>query len=331
MIESDQNKINTILKSIEEERLEYVKALDREEEKVEKENASKTLIKIILVLLTIILSFFFPKWMVFFAMIAIFIAGFILAPGIYTPDATKLNMYHRIAMERLLSVIYPQIIYKGAWPVFKKDVEQSLLLTGSVFGTDHLTGTTSKGYHFECAEIEETFDGRGWFRGIFFKIENPVFFAKPIVIRPKLKNVPLGYLAGFKQLVIKDIDPVFESRYDIYVQDIMEARTILTAEFLEPLVQLSKQYLDVRWSFIGSQIYFAASIKTGLFSLLNVRYDVLVPSVLEKFNEDVKLCINMAEELSQQLENTSERVKIDLKNKQKMKDLDDPYNHLVGD
>jgi hypothetical protein len=169
-------------------------------------------------------------------------------------------------------------------------------------GEDLIHGEVS-GLEFAFSEVHaqrEKRDSKGRkskhtiFRGMFFAIELPKRVSATTMIYPRLASQP-----RFSREVerIKLEDPIFERTFNVYANDQVGARVLLTTQFMEQVMalrQLCKQtpYL----SFSHRHLYIAVPSRENLLEA-SLFQSVLNPVTVRRFISELDTVLSMAKEL----------------------------------
>ena len=105
------------------------------------------------------------------------------------------------------------------------------------------------------------------FDGIILKIEAKKFFESHTLIRPD--SIFKGAIKGLKRTELEDV--IFENKYDVYTDDEVKARVIITTAFMERLNNISTVFKTRKTScvFIGNLVYIALETNKNMFEIFN--------------------------------------------------------------
>jgi hypothetical protein len=151
-------------------------------------------------------------------------------------------------------------------------------------GDDFVSGIIEK-TDFECSELhteykEVTYDSKGnrhesWvtiFKGLFFHADFNKEFHGKTYVSPDVAERLLGKfgqslqkISGPGELVkLEDVD--FEKEFVVHSTDQVEARYILTPAIMEAMLRIRRlNNQGVHFSFVGSRVFCALSIRKDLF------------------------------------------------------------------
>ncbi|TCO09847.1 DUF3137 domain-containing protein [Natronoflexus pectinivorans] len=171
-------------------------------------------------------------------------------------------------------------------------ISESVYRTSDIFrrsfdkyrGDDLVRGTLDK-TDFECSELhtqyrEVTTDSKGrtrtrWvtiFKGLFFHADFNKEFHGKTYVSPDFAERFLGRIGRKFQkisgpaplVVLENVE--FEKEFVVHATDQIEARYILTPTIMEAMVNIRRKYnCNVHFSFIGSRVYCALSMRKDLF------------------------------------------------------------------
>ena len=158
------------------------------------------------------------------------------------------------------------------------------------FSEDLISGKIGK-TDFICSEIvaedrHVSYDSKGrkheyWsllFKGFFFIAD----FHKDFTGRTIVKNDSI-FKFGFVGNRVKLENPAFESRFDTYSTDEIEARYILTPSMMERLMALDKKFSrKIQFSYVGSSVFIAIPDSTNHFEA-SIWHTLSKKSVEEEF------------------------------------------------
>ena len=107
------------------------------------------------------------------------------------------------------------------------------------------------------------------FRGQFISISFPKNFLGQTVVLPDKGLFNLKKIRGLKR--VRLVDPVFEKMFEVYGTDQVEARYLLTPDFMQRLVDLEHAFKgkSIRFGFVENQLLIAieTSVKLGVGSM----------------------------------------------------------------
>lgn len=103
------------------------------------------------------------------------------------------------------------------------------------------------------------------FVGIFGYLQTEEFYSEPIVIKPDVENKYISNLKNSKNKIIGNSTDVvrlenneFEKYFEVYAKNQIEARQIVTVEYMENLLELKKQMNTlIKIIYIGNKKYVA--------------------------------------------------------------------------
>ncbi|ASB49838.1 DUF3137 domain-containing protein [Alkalitalea saponilacus] len=203
----------------------------------------------------------------------------------------KMKLYRTAFKEkvvaRIVKTINPEWLYHADGMI-----SESVYRTSDIFrrsydkyrGDDLVRGTLDK-TDFECSELhtqyrEVTTDSKGrtrtrWvtiFKGLFFHADFNKEFHGRTYVSPDFAERFLGRIGRKFQkisgpaplVVLENVE--FEKEFVVHATDQIEARYILTPTIMEAMLNIRKNYnCNVHFSFIGSRVYCALSIRKNLF------------------------------------------------------------------
>ena len=105
------------------------------------------------------------------------------------------------------------------------------------------------------------------FNGIILKIESKKAFESHTLIRPD--RIFKGAIKGLKRTELEDV--IFEKKYDVYTDDEVEARVIITTAFMERINNISKVFKtkETSCAFLGNLVYIALETNKNMFEIFN--------------------------------------------------------------
>ncbi len=197
--------------------------------------------------------------------------------------------YKEIIVKEIVSFLDPTWKYDHAKRVDEKHIKSSGLIKNNyswIQGDDLIIGKIDK-TEFESSEIttnsSESFFrpmGKTLFKCFFFHADFNKEFNGNTFIRPEsdgfIKKIG-DFIGGSKKSIIENNtikvmnlvkleNPEFESFFQVYSTDQIEARYILTPKIMESLVKIKKQFKnDIYFSFSGTRIYMALKSDQNLF------------------------------------------------------------------
>lgn len=169
-------------------------------------------------------------------------------------------------------------------------------------GEDLIHGQVS-GLDFAFSEVHaqrEKRDSKGRkrkqtiFRGMFFAIELPERAAATTMVYPRLASQP-----RFSREVsrVKLEDPIFERTFNVYADDQIGARMLLTTRFMEQVMALRGLCKQTPYlSFSHRHLYIAVPSRDNLFEA-SLFHSVLNPVTVRRFIAELDMVLSMAREL----------------------------------
>lgn len=117
--------------------------------------------------------------------------------------------------------------------------------------------------------------------GIFFSVQmNKKFIGQTIVVEDKgLRNRFIHY-KGLDHVRLED--PLFEKAFEVYGDDQIEARYILTTAMIEQMLKLKKNFAQISFSFFAEQVLINIRTKKNHFECTNFFRSLLNEKVIEK-------------------------------------------------
>lgn len=148
--------------------------------------------------------------------------------------------------------------------------ESNLYYKTSLYvGEDKLKGLLH-GLPFECSEIDASYStsndtSRYVFKGIFIVMEFNKIIQKKTIVKVKNNNklrsstydkvLKENNFNNLKKIEVDNLD--FGRIYDIYSEDEVESRYILTQPLMERMLELSIKFDNIEYSFVGNKMYMA--------------------------------------------------------------------------
>ncbi len=200
----------------------------------------------------------------------IFFVAFAIGIWIFciNSKASEVSLFYKNnIIRKMISVLCHDAEYKP-----ERGISESLFSVSGLFSTpdrysseDMISGRIDK-TDFKCSEVlaEErhvSYDSKGrrheyWsilFKGFLFIADfHKNFSGRTIVVNDSL------FKFGFGAKRVKLENPEFESRFDTYSTDEIEARYILTPSMMERLIILDKKfYRKIQLSYVGSSVFIA--------------------------------------------------------------------------
>lgn len=169
-------------------------------------------------------------------------------------------------------------------------------------GEDLIHGQVS-GLDFAFSEVHaqrEKRDSKGRksrttvFRGMFFAIEMPERVPATTMVYPRMASQP-----RFSREVerIKLEDPIFERTFNVYADDQVGARILLTTRFMEQVMALRGLCKQTPYlSFSHKHLYIAVPSRENLLEA-SLFQSVLNPLTVRRFISELDMVLNMAKEL----------------------------------
>lgn len=151
--------------------------------------------------------------------------------------------------------------------------------------------------HSRDSDDNERSEWHTIFMGFFVIAEFNKRFSSTTVVLPDslIKLSPKGLERA------KLEDPEFESIFDVYTNDQVEARYILTPAFMEKIKKYrEKLKSEIRLSFIDSILYLTISSSKRVLvapSFLRSLNDIISEKVVERYKEEILFMISVVEEL----------------------------------
>lgn len=169
-------------------------------------------------------------------------------------------------------------------------------------GEDLIHGEVS-GLEFAFSEVHaqrEKRDSKGRktkqtiFRGMFFAIELPERVPSTTMVYPRMASQP-----RFSREVerIKLEDPIFERTFNVYADDQVGARLLLTTHFMEQVMALRKLCKQTPYlSFSRKHLYIAVPSRENLLEA-SLFQSVLNPLTVRRFISELDTVLSMTREL----------------------------------
>jgi hypothetical protein len=161
------------------------------------------------------------------------------------------------------------------------------------FGGEDLVSGKIDGLRFAFSEIHFT-SKNALFRGMFFAIELPTEAKRAAFLYPQRAIKP--YLAKYVQRV-KLEDPHFERTFDVYAEDQVAARVLLTTHFMEQVMALRKLCNQTPYvSFSHRHLYIAVPSYQNLLEP-SLFQSVLDPTTVRRFLSEFEVVLSIAQEV----------------------------------
>lgn len=175
-------------------------------------------------------------------------------------------------------------------------------------GDDYFWGT-HKGLKFIISELKATVPGDKKrvqiFSGLFIKIDmnkkvnshTVVFEDCSLKSLSGLTHLPLSF-SGFSKTEMED--PEFNSMFDVYTTDEVEARYVLTTSFIERLKKLKQIYSakEIRVSFNDNSMLLALKCNNDMFVMGDVRKPITDAGEIQTTFEQFVSVLSIAEVLN---------------------------------
>lgn len=132
-------------------------------------------------------------------------------------------------------------------------------LSGHAFGNQGFTLADITARKFAPKSDRGT-SRRAGFEGVVLSLIHPMVFHGRTVIRRDLGRVNPQQLDGMKRVGL--VPRVFEEKFEVYSDDQVEARMLMTPDFIERLMHFANDYLGrgVQCAFLGGQIHVTLEI-----------------------------------------------------------------------
>lgn len=223
---------------------------------------------------------------------------------------TALFTWGRTFAEELSAKIFGHFGYRyapEAPPGFLEAFERCHLLPGYSRKTleDHVAGEAN-GVPFELAEAflerrvkrDKQDDYELVFRGLVARYRFPKRFSGRTIIRADRGMMNALSHGGISGERVRLEDPRFEEHFEVFAEDQVEARYLLTPAFMERLVTLKENTGEpMQAAFEGEDLLLAIDGRRGYFSQPPVWKDLRASDHIRRFVEDIGLIRDIAETL----------------------------------
>lgn len=133
----------------------------------------------------------------------------------------------------------------------------------------HLSGEGFRGMHFDIHEVfARKVDGALGpmevgrdFSGLLIALRHRTSFMSRTIVKHDRGPLNPRAIDGMKRVGL--VDSVFESRFEVYSDDQVESRALLTPDFMERLLQMDShpRYSNMQLGFISGRVYLALPIR----------------------------------------------------------------------
>lgn len=223
---------------------------------------------------------------------------------------TALSAWGRRFTEELSARIFGHFGYRyapEAPPDFLEAFERCHLLPGYSRKTleDHVTGA-AHGVPFELAEAflerrvrrDKRDDYELVFRGLVARYRFPKRFSRRTIIRADQGIMNALSHGGIPGERVRLEDPRFEKHFEVFSEDQVEARYLLTPAFMERLATLKEiTGTPMQAAFERENLLLAIDGRRGYFSQPSVWKDLRGSDHIRRFVEDIALIRGIAETL----------------------------------
>jgi len=266
---------------------------------------------------------------------------------VVTNEIADYNTYYKDNIVRVFAKhINPSIFFENKRFMFDQLTHPSGLFgaMGGTSGEDYFKGKTKNGYRFQFSELRVVSESKFKetdFEGLFFIMDSPNTSYEQILLSPKnerigtVGNMLVNKLVSFwKDVGVVDlggVHPEFEIEYRIVSKNKDEAHELLTASLLDAIYQLAKQWrVKVKLSFVDNKVYLALPTEHDFFET-KLEESVLTNNLAKRLYDELHLCFDVMEILSEQLEQNHEQGdRIRLKDPNQNWN-DSAYDHFLDD
>ncbi|MBR6098201.1 DUF3137 domain-containing protein [bacterium] len=136
------------------------------------------------------------------------------------------------------------------------------------------------------------------FNGGLIRINMNKSFSGETVLRPKGVSYKDLEKMGLEKVALEDTE--FSKKFNIYTTDQIEARYLLTPDFMQKLKNISIQYMStdkIYCSFCKDKIYIAPQSKHGMFSMFGLTKRTDDPKIFQILYAQVNSAIELVEHL----------------------------------
>jgi hypothetical protein len=308
-MEKSKKKLDTALEELEEVRIDRLS-------KYEKKRIYYVLP--ILVFIFAFHQFFFnDSLLLSFFIMMIGIALYSYVAAVIEEQRFLYNNYYKDNIVRVFAkYINPSIFFENKRFMFNQLTQPSGLFGNikNTTGEDYFKGKTKNGYSFQFSELkilnESKFKGTD-FDGLFFIMDSPISYEK-ILLSPQndvigaVGNMLVNKLVSFWQEVgvvdLGGVHPEFEAEYRILSKKKEEAEELLNAPLLDVIHQLARQWgVKIKLSFVDKRVYLALPAAHNFFET-KLEESVLTNNLAKRLYDELSLCFDAMEVLSEQLE-----------------------------
>jgi hypothetical protein len=148
---------------------------------------------------------------------------------------------------------YGMVVTRGNGFYFRGAVE------GVAYGAQKFTLTDVTAHRLEPKKYDEG-PIRAGFEGVIISLSHPSAFKGRTIIRRDLRVVNPRRVDGMKRVGL--VDPTFERVFEVFSDDQVEARDLITPDFKERLLAFNDAFLGrgVQLAFLGGRVHIALDI-----------------------------------------------------------------------
>ncbi|HUW06814.1 MAG TPA: DUF3137 domain-containing protein [Williamwhitmania sp.] len=175
-------------------------------------------------------------------------------------------------LPKLLGFLYEDYEYIARQKIAKSVLEKSMLMPSyliNVQGEDFMRFKMGNASIMFCEAKAQSNLEKVVFQGIFISASfNKNFTSKTFVLPKKFsafrEKVKINLLNSFSRVLLEDAE--FNSKFNVYGSDQLEARYLLTPSLMQRIVEYErKTKKDISFSFVDNRLYCAIPQYTNLF------------------------------------------------------------------
>jgi hypothetical protein len=212
--------------------------------------------------------------------------------------------YKDEVLKPIVEAQFPGIMYEDDYHISQQMFNASNIFTrpdrfsGEDLFTGRLDATTFTFSEIHAEEKHETKDKDGnkttWYTTIFRGLFLIADFNKEIQNETYVYSSGGKWFSRFKRVKLEDVE--FEDRFNVYSDDQIEARYILTPKMMQRIVELEDRFgAKLYLSFRGHNMYIGISQSYDMFEA-NIREEVSFQQV-ERFLEEVQSILDIINDL----------------------------------
>ncbi|TVR72747.1 MAG: DUF3137 domain-containing protein [Marinilabiliales bacterium] len=250
--------------------------------------------------------------------IAASVIAFIILLFFWVRDKLFVKDFKEQVINRIVYFISPDLTYDPKGHISLSEFVTSRLFLTSVDrynGDDLVYGTIDKTEfrfsEFKAEYKQVTTDSKGrtrtsWhtiFRGIFYIADFNKEFTGSTVVLPNVFGNRFGFMkklmgATRREKLVKLEDPDFSRQFNVYSDDQVKARYVLSTSLMQRIVDFRKKHKNnVYLSFVDSKMYLGVSHNKNLFEPNYLRSLVRF-DVLREYFDDLVLAVGIVEDMN---------------------------------